>query len=1321
MLPPSLKRIIAHAELSGLALVACAVVFNAYYAAPELRINRVPLNDVVFHLAASERMETSFARGEPFLDPWVSEWSLGYPVWLSYQPLPHVVGAIALRVFHGFGDPAAIFAALFYLLIVTFPISVYIGARLLGLSPPAAGLAALLAFASSAIGMPGSYGLGYGSVVWRGSGLYTQLFALHLMVIAIGVSARALDTGKRNARVLAGVLLALTVMSHIIFGYAAFVSVALVAVVGPGGRRSERLVRLVTIVLPALLLLVWFVAPLVINKEVVNHSRWEDASKWDSYGAPFILRELLSGRLLDSGRLPWLSVLLGLGALGAVLSRSDARARRMLALCGLWLILFFGRATWGHLMILAGVPADLHLHRLQAVFELSAILLGAYGIAQLINEAWKRKLWLLAPAGVIAVGVVLIMIGADRAEYLNQNQEWGEENLAAYQREGPDLEAALADVRAILAERPGRVSAGKAASWGGQFKVGSVPVYAFTSLEHMDEVSFLYHSMSKTSDIMVLRDENNRGQDVTFGIRAIIAPASQAMPNYLRRRSVHGRFAVYESSPEGYFGIVDLAGHYAGPPSTFYEPNSAWLTSSLQPRGLVISLDPRAQVAPAIQRWEPMPGPTQEQTTLRGSVVNETKTGENYEARIVVNRPGYALVKITWNPDLAATVDGQPAPLIQVTPGFGAVAIPAGQHEVTVTYRPGHLRAILLVLGIGAFAAWWYLPWRSRAAELEAPIAARLSIFGERLAKPGVAVAAVLILAGVVALHPLVRGELISGHDATEYPPRVSEMARVIGDGQIPPVWAPDLSAGHGQPLFEFSPPLAYWIALPFRVVGFGLTDSVQLGLALLFMLGAWAVYGIGRHFQASRYASLGGAIAWLFGPYLCLDLFVRAAFAEAAGIAVAPIALLALLKAMERPSALRIALGAVAVGLIVLSHNVVALLLIPFFSLVVLVYGLVIFRSEGKTPAVPLLRRLTSLAAGGAAIAGAIGLTAYFWIPSLVEVSNLHQTRLLEGALDWSGHMISPMQILWPWWVYRHAVPVLDDNMNFALGLVHLGLATGGLLVLLKSRGRAQRALGITFCIAAVAGAILSTYWTTGLYAHVHVLQFVNRPWRALVIPGLLLPLLAIFAFERVGPRWASALLAVLVVVNLPHTEPQGYLTYDDEYYGSESLAKLGINTATQEEFEPRWTDVRPSYTPNALAGLSGPIEVTQISRRTAREEFSVRAPIITTVESSTFYYPGWTVMIDSTPAGVSPVPVRGTMQFAVPAGQHTVVLELRRTPVRSRALMVTIFTLLLLGVLAGIEYFRKRRLLSPLDAGNPMAVNAEPQEEPAESTAHR
>ena len=64
----------------------------------------------------------------------------------------------------------------------------------------AAGLAACLALAPSGAGNFGSYGLGYGATVWRGSGLFTQLVALHLLLPGLGVVARApaLDGGRRR-------------------------------------------------------------------------------------------------------------------------------------------------------------------------------------------------------------------------------------------------------------------------------------------------------------------------------------------------------------------------------------------------------------------------------------------------------------------------------------------------------------------------------------------------------------------------------------------------------------------------------------------------------------------------------------------------------------------------------------------------------------------------------------------------------------------------------------------------------------------------------------------------------------------------------------------------------------------------------------------------------------------------------------------------------------------------------------------------------------------------------------------------------------------
>ena len=1271
-------------------LAFCAVAFSAYYASPEVRISRVPLNDVVFHLAASERIETSFERGEPFLDPWVSEWALGYPVWRSYQPLGHVVAAMAIHMFRGVAESASTFATLFYLLIVTLPISIYVGGRLFGLSPAAAGLAALLVFAASANGDPGRYGIGYGSVLWRGSGLYTQLFAQHFLVLSLGVTRRALDNASRFSRILAALLLTLTSLTHIIFGYAAFVSAAVLALIGPRSRRAERLVRLVTIALPALFLLAWFLIPLLRATQIVNHSRWETASKWDSYGAPFVLRELLTGQLLDYGRLPVLSLLVALGALVAGLSYRDDRARRLLALCGLWLALFFGRETLGHLVVLFGVPADLHMHRLEAIFELSSVLLAAFGLVRMVEWSARRSRILALISGA-AIALAVVYIGIDRSQYLELNRTWGEQNLASYQSERGDLEAALNDARNILSARPGRVSAGLPVNWGRDFKVGAVPVWAFLSREHFDQPSFLYHSMSKPADIMVLRDENNRIHDLVFGIRAVVAPGNQAMPSHMQRRSLHGRFAVYETSPEGYFGIVDIAAHYTGPASSDYEPNAAWLSSSMMSWGLVVSLDPRVQVGPAIARWQTLPNPTAEQGGLQGTILAESKLGETYQARIAVNRPAYGFLKITWNPGLVATVDGKPAPVIHVTPGFCAVPISAGQHDVVVRYHPGPLKAILFFAGIGVFGLCYVAFGTGTVAGWENMTALRLSAIGQRFATPRFAVAGALFLASLIALHPLFRGRLIMGHDATEYLPRLVEFAKVLSQRQLPPIWAPDLGAGHGQPLFAFSPPLIYAIAMPFYRAGFGLADSTQLGLAFLNILGALAFYGIGRRLKASRFAAFGGAVAWLFVPYLSLDLFVRGAFAEASGVAIAPIALLSVWKVMDRPTTGRIALGALAVALIPLSHNVAALMLIPALAGFVLIRGYVFLRSEFRTDSispVPLFARLTPFASGVVTVAAGLGLSGYFWIPALLEKTYTHTERLRQGNNLWSDHFVYLHQLLWSTWGYGLSVPGPNDGMSFALGPVHLALAIAGLIFVLRSSDRARKSYAVFFAVVAMAGAWLSTYWAAPIYRHVEMLTYMH-PWRTLILPGLFLPLLVILAFDRMGPRCTSVCLIVLVIFNLPHTEAQGFYTFDDEFYAPESIAAKNMNTNTYEEYEPRWVAARPPYYGRPLISFSA-VTLSDMPPDATEAAFTVRTPAATKVETSRFYYPGSRITVDGAATQFSIVPVRGTMEFELPAGQHQVAIELGKTPTRRFALVLSWITILFLAAGFGFSFRR-------------------------------
>ena len=199
-----------------------------------------------------------------------------------------------------------------------------------------------------------------------------------------------------------------------------------------------------------------------------------------------------------------------------------------------------------------------------------------------------------------------------------------------------------------------------------------------------------------------------------------------------------------------------------------------------------------------------------------------------------------------------------------------------------------------------------------------------------------------------------------------------------------------------------------------------------------------------------------------------------------------------------------------------------------------------------------------------------------------------------------------------------------------------------------------------------------MATIWSAGLWSSLAWLRQLQFPWRALLLPALFLPLLALPALAALHRRpWRLALaVAAAVVLNLPHTEPKRYLSYDDEFYAPESIARRGINTTTKEEYEPRWVEERPAFEAERLRGLTAALAVSELDRRSHRERYQVTAAEATLVETATFYYPGWTVLVDGAAVPVTPVPRRGTMLFAMPAGAHDVRLELRPTPVRRRAL---------------------------------------------------
>jgi hypothetical protein len=678
-------------------VLAAALSLNVAALWPDLAASRVDLNDNVLHFTLVERMVQAVGRGENPLDCWSPEWSLGYPVARTYQPLAHATVALTYFALGKTVPLMTVFVWIRFLSVALLPATFFAAARLMELPPVTAAAAAALAPLVSTNFL---YGVEYGSYVWAGSGLFPQAVACHLFLLTMGLAYGAIR--RNRLMVLTGVVLGLTFLAHFIYGYMGALSVCVLALIPDAeARRSVRLRRALRAGAVALLVTGFEVAALVSDGSTINHSRWEPAWKWDSFGAGQVLRWLATGELLDHGRVPVLSLLALLGA-GALLwdlrKRRRIPAARKFILLGaaLWVLVFFGRPTWGLLLALAGVLPDMQLHRVIGGVHVFLILLAAMGTEALLRAIAGR--WNRAAAAAACVLVLYPMVW-ERSRFLRNDAVWGRANLAAYASEQKALEATVAEART----RGGRVYAGLAAGWGGSFKIGDVPFYAFLSKGNVPAVAFLYHAMALTSDIMVRFNEWNPAHYRLFNVRTVVAPASQAtLPPFLVPHRENGRFRVFDAPGGGYFDVVEAPFSVRTTKDDFYGVNDRWLESDWVGRRLHLQLDMGGGVPPEVPHLLASgPLPDIPPAPPAGEVRSEQRDGERYRARLQVWRPAFALFKMTWHSSWKALVDGRAEKVVMLSPGFVGVPIAPGEHEVVLRYEPGVWRMVLGAAGFG--------------------------------------------------------------------------------------------------------------------------------------------------------------------------------------------------------------------------------------------------------------------------------------------------------------------------------------------------------------------------------------------------------------------------------------------------------------------------------------------------------------------------------------------------------------------------------------------------------------------------------------------
>jgi hypothetical protein len=721
-------------------LLALAVIVNLVLLRAQVTVDAPPLNDDVLHLLNLRRTVEALTSGQDPTDPWLSQITLGYPLFHYYQHLPYLPPAVLVALSGGALSAEVALRWSGYLLLSFFPLAIYWSGRRMGLERLPALLASVLA---PLLATNGLYGLDASSYVWRGYGLYTQLWGMWLLPMALAQGYVTLRSGR--GYFLTVLLVSATLLSHLVYGYMLLGSLMLLAALGVWRRHVQepdragpglRARRLLWVGALVALVCAYFLIPFLRDRAYLNRSVWEQAGKYDSYGLVWVLETLLKGDLFDAGRFPSLTLLAGAGLIFCIWQWRDERHRLLVSLTLLWLLLYFGRPTWGALLSLLPLAGDMQLHRFIGGFQLGSIYLMGLGLAWPWRWARARGAGYFVGAAALTLALLLPAY-RERVAWLQQNAAWMNESASALQAERQDLSALLDALHSLP---PGRVYAGLPATWGKDVMVGATPLYALLNSAGLDTLGYLYHALSLNADIQVQFDDGLPEQYNLFNVRYVVTPCNYSVPAFYTPIGDYGDLCLYQTPTSGYFDLVGSDMGLVGKRDEFYDAASAWLSSYLvrvkQHPTITFGKAltgyaqtwPLAQAAAAIANTPPLAGP------LRGTIISEAVLSNTYEAHVEVARDSFLMLKVTYHPNWRAYVDGVAAETVMLMPSYIGVRLTPGAHSVRLAYEPGSGRPVLLGLGLLTLLLLALADWqRERVARLGARLRASLAHTVERL------------------------------------------------------------------------------------------------------------------------------------------------------------------------------------------------------------------------------------------------------------------------------------------------------------------------------------------------------------------------------------------------------------------------------------------------------------------------------------------------------------------------------------------------------------------------------------------------------------
>lgn len=482
---------------------------------------------------------------------------------------------------------------------------------------------------------------------------------------------------------------------------------------------------------------------------------------------------------------------------------------------------------------------------------------------------------------------------------------------------------------------------------------------------------------------------------------------------------------------------------------------------------------------------------------------------------------------------------------------------------------------------------------------------------------------------------------------------RFSAFHQTLTAGQIPVRFLDRLNNNYGYPVATFLYPLPFYLAEIPKALNFNFQNSVKVVFVLTTVASVFTMYWCLKQ-RFGRLGAFAGAALYLYVPYRFVDLYVRGSLGETVAFIFPPIVVGALYK-IQKGNKLFLPVISVATALLILSHNVVALLFIPLL----LVYILLLKKSKIVTVGFFLL---------------GFAISAFFWLPALYDLQYVRLSYIKVSEV--ANHLVALPAMLVPVWGYGPN-PNESLGMSVQLGIVTICVFIASIVLTVLTKRRNPKV--IAFLLLFTGIIFLMSQYSTFIWHNVKFIDVIQFPWRLLSVVVFLSAFLAAYIVDLTKNKAVVAFLLVSAAVlsTFVYTFPRDSINFPDGYYTTNE-----DTTTVRKEYMPLWVKSMPTKRAEEKIVTASGVKIQNLLVKPSRYAFTSESQKDSIVRVNTIYFPGWQVTANAQSVPINYNNPQGLITFQLPKGHSNIIIKYGKTPLHFISEAISLFGILVAGL---------------------------------------